>query len=44
MAADAGEEHDVSIVLVAQNWQAGFDEVDLREEDCLELVLDEVAG
>jgi hypothetical protein len=42
VAAYAGEDHDVSRVLRPEERESRLDEVDLREEDCFELVPDEV--
>lgn len=44
MAAGRGEDEDVAGVLLAHQGQGGLDEVDLRKEDGLELVADEVSG
>ena len=44
MATDAGEDHDVAVVAVAEAGERGFDEVYLAEEDGFELVAHEVLG
>ena len=44
MTSDRGEHDDVTGVLTTQNWERGFDKVDLGEEDVFELVANEILG
>jgi hypothetical protein len=42
--AYAGEDYNVARILRPEERQRGFDEVNLREEDSLELIPDQVLG
>jgi hypothetical protein len=42
MAASTGENNNMAGVLAPENGQRSFDKVDLREEDGLELLADEI--